>query len=160
MKMAKATKEDIDNMRLFYQVLEAYFRDGCEYKSMFDHFSDSELERIKTVFNSEDELDFHELCSLGYNYLLNGFFRIHFGYEVLLDNACDDNQDTLEFKPWISKSIEVLSEINEYIDVNSENYIGFDSELHKKVKQVLHLHEQPNLPPNSEDKSTGSENKS
>ncbi len=141
MKMAVASKEDLNKLRLFYQVIEAYHRDSCVTKDQFDHFSDEELDQLKTIWKSNGEIDWEQFIALGWNYLLTGFFRVHFGYEVLYDNCCDPSFDHLEFKPWISKSIEVLSEIDEYLSPNPKNAICTDSVLHQKVKEVLALHE-------------------
>lgn len=141
LKMAKATQEDLDNMRLFYQVIEAFFRDNCENISDFDHFTEPEINRIKSAFDQSGDFNAESFLSLGYKYLLSGFFRIHFGYEVLISNTCDPDEDFLEFKDWIKQSIELLSEIDEYISPNPKNYVGFDSDLHKKIKSVLALHQ-------------------
>ncbi len=142
MKMAKASQDDLDKMRLFYQVMEAYYQAACENHHDFtDLFKDSEMEQISSAFNDKGEFDIDAFLRLSYDHLLSGFFRVHFGYQVLLSNACDPSEDSLQFKDWIKQSIEVLSEIDEYISPNPTNYIGFDSTLHQKVKSVLSLHE-------------------
>lgn len=145
MKMARATKDDLDKARLAYQVLEAYYRDDCTTRKDFSHFEEEEILIIKAIFESDRdenaEVDIEAMSFQIYDTLLRGFFRILWGYQVMFDNACDPDQDTLEFNPWISKSIEVLSEIDEYLSPNPKNYIGSGSILHTKVQAVLKLHD-------------------
>ena len=66
--------------------------------------------------------------------------RILFNLSTLLDNCADKNLSHLDFNPEIKKgfeAIELLKEINDYIKPSTENYIGFDSILHSKIKKLI-----------------------
>lgn len=104
MKVAKASKAEWEKVLAFVQELE----EQIKYAALSDSKSDEELG--KWIRESSPP-----------------FFRIVFGYQVLVDNCCDPAADTLEFKPEIKRAIEnhepLLAALKSANDV-IEDFIG------------------------------------
>jgi hypothetical protein len=83
MTVAKATPEDITAMREFLFQLEEKVNDPENSLSEIGKF-------VHARFNSE--------CGCH-------FQRILFGYETLIDNACDPSLSYLDWKPEIKKAL-------------------------------------------------------
>ncbi len=148
MKMARATKSDLDNARLAYQILEAYYRDDCTTRKDFNHFEDHEIVLIKSIFkNDQDqdaEVDLWAMNDLIYGHLLRGFFRILWGYEVMFANACDPDEDVLEFKPWIIAAADFIQEIHDSsANIPDIRFVAF----HERAKSILKLKEEKEVTP-------------
>ena len=77
LRMAKATPEDISELRDLLEKLDEYQSEGID--------------------NDEDFI----LDIMGDFEALHGWRRVVEGYQVLVDNACDPALDYLEFKPEI-----------------------------------------------------------
>lgn len=104
-RMAKASKEDIQKVIEFFQFIEEYF----EYGTHTPENDEVEEESIEL-----SESDFVERLSK----LWGGRFkpvgvdcmwsRVVFGCDNLIDNVCDPNLDYLEFKPEILAKLEAV----------------------------------------------------
>ncbi|MBL8815993.1 MAG: hypothetical protein JNL58_08170 [Planctomyces sp.] len=96
MKMAKASKDDIEKTIKFFQFIEEFM----EYGTHTPENHDAEEESIDLT----DE-DFVERLRAfwGGRFQPAGvdasWRRVVFGCDVLIDNVCDPNADTLEWKP-------------------------------------------------------------
>lgn len=137
-QLARATKEDFKNLTLAQELLVAVHRFHCIHKDDFSHFTAEDLETIKSIFDEYGEIDHEKLCACVCD-LSIGFFRVISGYQVMFDNAYDPDKDTLEFKPWISKSIDVLDQINKSITEGFEGFgkIKEGGFLHTEIQAVL-----------------------
>lgn len=96
MKMAKASKDDIDRCCKFFQFVEEFMEYGThtpqndEYEEeSIDLTDEAFVERLRTMW--------------GGRFRPNGvdcaWSRVVFGCDILIDNVCDPNADTLEWKP-------------------------------------------------------------
>lgn len=111
-KMAKASKEDIQKVVEFFRFIEEYF----EYGTHTPENEETEEESIEL-----SESDFVDRLSK----LWGGRFkpvgvdamwsRVVFGCGMLIDNCCDPNSDVLEWKPEI---VELLHEaaVNQMVE--------------------------------------------
>jgi hypothetical protein len=103
MKMAKADQDDIDKTIAFFQLVEEFM----EYGKHTTWTDDDEEQSVEL-----DDVAFVEkLRSMwGGRFRPNGvdcaWMRVVFGYQVLVDNACDPNASTLEWKPELAKLLE------------------------------------------------------
>lgn len=99
MKMAKASQDEIDRMIKLAHFLEAtaserphdipYFPDNDEW----EWFDEENKEHLRRFYDRVKEL-----CP--------GMMRVTFGFQVLVDNCCDPDADTLEWKPELLKLME------------------------------------------------------
>jgi hypothetical protein len=100
MKMAKASKDDIEKMVHFMQFIEEFMEYGT-------YTADEESESLEIDLEA-----FHEKLRVHWG----GRFRHHgvdcawgrvvFGCQVLIDNLCDPAADVLEVKPEINAALE------------------------------------------------------
>ena len=96
MKMAKASKDDIAKCRNFFQFIEEFM----EYGTHTPENDETEEESIELT----DEVFVHMLRTLwGGRFRPSGvdasWSRVVFGCDILIDNVCDPDADTLEWKP-------------------------------------------------------------
>ncbi len=96
MKMAKATKDDIHRTVRFMQFIEEYL----DYGTHTPENEEIEEESIELT----EETFVEKLRELwGGRFRPNGvdcaWGRVVWGCDVLIDNVCDPNADTLEWKP-------------------------------------------------------------
>lgn len=103
-KMAKATKDDIQKTIAFFQFIDEFMEYGTH-----------------TPFNEEVEEDSIDLTDEEFverlRALWGGRFkpagvdcswsRVVFGCEMLIENVCDPNADTLEWKPELAAKLAV-----------------------------------------------------
>ena len=87
MKMAKADKAEWEQVMQFANAVEDIHKYPCEH---------SDEEKLKLLRNAP--------C----------LFRVVFGYQVLVDNACDPALDHLDFKPELKRACDF------YDDYHSE----------------------------------------
>jgi hypothetical protein len=83
MVASKATQEDVNEMREFLEEVEEMIANQS-----------NDFEAIGAFINGK----FHARCG-------RHFRRVLFGYETLVDNACDPELDYLEWKPEIKAAI-------------------------------------------------------
>ena len=102
MKMAKASKDDIDRCRKLFQFIEEYMDHGTF-----------------TPENDETEEESVELTEDEFVRMLKGFWggrfkpagvdcswrRVVLGCDILIDNVCDPDSDTLEWKPELAEKL-------------------------------------------------------
>ena len=81
MKVAKASKEEWEYVMKFVQTLE----DEIKYPEKTDEELGAWVRKAPCLF------------------------RVVFGYQVLVDNCCDPDNDALEWKPELKKLMEVNS---------------------------------------------------
>lgn len=91
LKAAKASPEDVNEMRQFLFELEEMIKDHEIDASQIGEFCDSK---------------FDILCG-------RNFQRILFGYETLIENACDPSLPYLEFKPELKDPVKNNPKINQ-----------------------------------------------
>jgi len=104
MRMAKASKDDIDRLRKFFQMIE----EVMDYGTLTHPPTGPDGE------GAEEEVDDIRLCELirehwghrGPGVGAGSWFRVVFGVDVLIDNCCDPDLDYLEFKPEIKSALE------------------------------------------------------
>lgn len=121
-KMAKASPEDITKVREFFQFLEEYFEYGTHTPE------NDELEEESIDLTPEQ---FMELLSRKWGGRFkpagvdSAWSRVVFGCEILIQNVCDPDSDTLEWKPSIAKQIEPpegIEEALEHLRGNKEHF--------------------------------------
>lgn len=101
MKMAKASEAEIHAVIDLAKVVESV----CHPRRF-------EMPRFPDTDDDEGKpFDDTNLSDLRAFYLLvkeysEGLQRVAFGYSVMFDNACDPSQDTLEFKPEITRAMD------------------------------------------------------
>ena len=88
--MAKASPEEIDRAielaHLFQATCDRRAFEPGHWPPTGDPFDETEPHDLEA---------FYEECKR----LAPGLMRVAFGYQVLVDNACDPDADTLEWKP-------------------------------------------------------------
>lgn len=99
MKMARASAAEVDKCIKFFQCIEEYFERG----TYTEHNTDNEQQL-------SDECFVELLRKMwGGRFRPQGvdcaWMRVVFGYSVLVDNCCDQNADTLEWKPEIASKL-------------------------------------------------------
>ena len=98
MKMAKASADDLRQVNEFLQMIEEFVEYGT-----YTAGEDDEPEPI-------DDSQFIELIRDKWGIYRPGvshsWFRVVFGCQILIDNCCDPDADTLEFRPDIAKAME------------------------------------------------------
>lgn len=101
MKMAKASKDDIQRCVKFFQFVEEYFEEGTYTPSDTDEperLTESDfVEQLREMWGGR-------LWGAGVDRLRGAgvdcaWSRVVYGCGILIDNACDPNADTLEWKP-------------------------------------------------------------
>lgn len=114
LKMATAPKEHIALLMKFmqfteqvseidieskedWQYLKQQYEDEPAFVKMFKH-----CENDFGMFSSEFYFDYFQ------NEISHIYMRIIIGYEILFDNCCNPNADTLEFNEQIQKAFEAL----------------------------------------------------
>lgn len=117
-KMAKATKEDMDRVRRFLEMIEEVMEYGTYTEPSEDDEDESEPIGTERLF---------ELIEAAWNPTGLGvgtsWRRVVYGCEILIDNACDPEADTLEWRPDIKAAMEAAGNQDDDRD-NS----GFDAE--------------------------------
>lgn len=108
--MAKADAEDINEMRLFFKLLDYVFTRWSMHRSIL-HGMDPEDKEYKElsqfVIKDTDEWARGSVGDFDYEGFLQHWhgrvghrnMRVIFGYQILLDNACDPTEDHLAFYP-------------------------------------------------------------
>lgn len=93
MKMAKASKDDIQRCILFFQFVEEYFEEGTHTPSDTDEperLTESDfVDRLREMWGGRWKPPGVD-CAWG---------RVVFGCNILIDNVCDPAKDVLELRP-------------------------------------------------------------
>lgn len=102
MKMAKASKEDIERCIKFFQFIEEFMEYGTHTPESEDFEEDSIdlddeafVERLRAMWGGRFKAAAVD-CA---------WTRVVMGCDILIDNCCDPNADTLEWKPEIAKQL-------------------------------------------------------
>ncbi len=119
-KVAKVTEEELKAFREWLQDLNGIIDDAGIYHEDMD-------KKVRHKINQEITDAAIKIPSRS--------FLIPLNLGVLLDNYQDKNSTILEHPVWIKEMIELLSEINEFI--NSDNQLVSGSKLHNKIKTIL-----------------------
>ncbi len=96
MKMAKASKDDIRSCAKFFEFLEEFM----EYRTYTPE--DDEHEETSVELTDEEFMGkLRELWSgrSAGHAVDTSWRRVVWGCDLLIDNVCDPNEDTLEWKP-------------------------------------------------------------
>ncbi|TWU15051.1 hypothetical protein [Allorhodopirellula heiligendammensis] len=103
MKMARASKDDLDRMIAFMQFIEE-FMDYGTHTPQNDEYEEESIELTDEGFAER----LRELWGrrFGHHGVDIAWSRVVFGCGVLIDNVCDPNADTLEWKPELAAKIE------------------------------------------------------
>lgn len=104
MKMAKASKEDIQRCVKFFQFIEEFMDHGTHTPEN-DEFEEDSIDLSDDVF-------VHMLRTLwGGRQRPSGvdvaWSRVVYGCDILIDNVCDPEADTLEWKPEYAQKLAV-----------------------------------------------------
>lgn len=102
MKMAKATPEDISIVREFFQMLEEIL----DYETYTPLNDKGEYEEPVEVLTTEK---LGELVLGKLSEVTRSWSRVVYGCQTLIDNCCDPDADTLEWRPDIQKFLEEQS---------------------------------------------------
>lgn len=116
MKMAKATPDDIQRVIDFFRFIEEFMDYGA-------YTPESEEVEEDSVDLTDEQFVEHLRKLWGRRFgpvkVDAAWSRVVFGFQVLLDNVCDPEADTLEWKPEIAKKLadpegleEVLNSLN------------------------------------------------
>lgn len=135
LRMATATKDDIDRLHLLNNVLENLGKYNATSMADFDHFEEDEKRQIKRIFDEDDEIDPEELISFLYR-LTWGFGRVVFGFQVLFDSCCDPSLDHLDFKPSIKSHFELVENIGKQLRAHECVTITPSSEFGKLILEL------------------------
>jgi len=114
LRMAKAPKEHIDRLRTWMQFTDEISKIDLDNQREWESFTEDwkhEEDFIKIIKHCTDEYDcfsseyyfdyFHSNISYIYS-------RIILGFEILLDNCCDQKLDYLDFNKDISQGLNLL----------------------------------------------------
>lgn len=117
MKLAMPRQATIEALREYLQKMDELISD-VEF--------DDDADRDEAIREHAEKLPFR------YDHVLTTL-------DTLLSNCVDKDADTVEFAPWIDRSLKLLKEMDEYLDGHDDNYIGHRSKLHQEMKAVLAL---------------------
>lgn len=123
-KMAKASKKDLQKMYLANNILENIFHygDGIENitKDDFDHFEKPhEKKVIDRIFKKDGTLCPEKTLTEIYGLFDCGTHgRVVMGCDILISNCCDPELDHLDFKPEIKQALEAFEKGKEASDVS------------------------------------------
>ena len=102
MKMAKASSDDVDKVIAFFHVIEEYMDYGThtpENPDVEEESIDLDPERFVELLRERWGRRFGP-CGVD-----AAWSRVVHGYQVLVDNCCDPNAETLEWKPEIAEKL-------------------------------------------------------
>lgn len=101
-KMAKASKDDIDRCRKFFQFVEEFMEYGTHTPES-DEFEEDSIDLTDEMFVKKlRELWGRRFGHQGVDVAWN---RVVWGCDLLIDNVCDPDSDTLEWKPEYAKKL-------------------------------------------------------
>jgi len=110
MKMAKADKDDFEKVIAFFRFIEEFMEYGT-------HTPENDEEEEESI-----ELDAEKFVEMLRKMWGGGFkpagvdcswCRVVFGAQLLIDNVCDPNADTLEWKPQYAALLAAAEATNE-----------------------------------------------
>lgn len=95
-KMAKASKEDIQKTIAFFRFIEEFMEYGT-------HTPENDEVEEESIDLSDEDFVERLRAMWGCRFKPAGvdcsWSRVVFGCDILIDNVCDPNADTLEWKP-------------------------------------------------------------
>lgn len=128
LRLATATKEDIENLTLLYHILETLARYQATSFKDFEHYPEKDKKLIAQFFNEEGEIDsdtlIEELYELGH-----GFYRVILGFQTLYENCADKNLDYIDFNEKIKSNFEIVETISNELQKGSDLTIKTESKL-------------------------------
>lgn len=133
-RMAKATKSDIENLYLLKNTLENVIKYDAINKEGFSHFEEDEKKKINQIFH-DGEIEPWNLLHFLYG-LTFGFHRVVMGFEVLVENACDQELDYLDYNSTIKEHFAVLELIGEDLRKKGTVVINSESSAGKKILEL------------------------
>ena len=106
MKMAKASKDDIQRCIKFFQLIDEYFEEGTYTPSDTDEperLTDSDfVDRLREMWGGR-------LCRAGVDC---SWMRVVFGCGILIDSVCDPAKDVLELRPDLASAAAAKAEVD------------------------------------------------
>lgn len=105
LRMARATKKDFDAVWALKDIIESL----TEYQRLPPPDEDTEGEEIPW---DDVPQKLGELVSEWWEEHSPSWFRVVFGGQTMIDNACDPNLDYLDFKPEIKAAMEGISDVS------------------------------------------------
>ena len=115
MKMARATKEDVEHLTKFLQWLERFEEYGEDLRTL-----DEETGECSSISDA-DALSYitSEFGRFGRKRSVGSCWnRVIWGYQVLHDNVCDPEKDYLDWKPELQAVIDAGSPMEITVDVH------------------------------------------
>lgn len=103
MTLAKASKEDIKKITIFFQQWDALHDDGWEV----DMWDEEEVETLPVKPDSNKRISERDFFRAWHERISYRWMRVVRGCDVLIDNCCDPDKDYLDFKPEL-KNADVL----------------------------------------------------
>lgn len=119
MTVAKIEESELDELRSFLQ-------DVGEKVKEYDHYAEDCEESNEEIGKMVRKTFPHRPAFIG-----------PLNLAILLDNYQDKESKILDHAQWIKDLYGLFKEIDTYLSENPKNYIGADSILHKKVKEIL-----------------------
>ncbi len=99
MKMAKASADDLRRVREFFEMLE-------EVIERRTYTTDEDTGEPQIIDDERLLALIRQMWSERGLGVVSSWFRVVYGCQVLIDNCCDPDADTLEFRPDIAKAME------------------------------------------------------
>ena len=135
MQVSKTSHEQIKTVSEFLHEL-SWLNDDLRSTNL--EYVDFSPYTILKDFDKKEIQDFlNSVCCHAKNLF---YEKVLMNCSTMLDNCADPNLEVLDFNPKIKagfESIELLREIDNYVTPNPQNYVGFESILHEKIKLVL-----------------------
>lgn len=124
MKMAKASKDDIQRCIKFFQLIDEYFEEGTYTPSDTDEperLTDSDfVDRLREMWGGR-------LCRAGVDC---SWMRVVFGCGILIDSVCDPAKDVLELRPDLASAAAAKAEC--------ERLRVFERAMESMAAQMIH----------------------
>lgn len=146
--MARASKEDLKGLQLFKELLDRLeeVEDHWTFNECFPTDDYPELRRALyfRCQNGKDPVDWLNLLNSINDVFLTGWFRVVFGYEVLIDNCQNkENEDSLDFNAKIQAgfaALEILEDVMKWLQGCSYDYPDdTPAGKIKRIKEVLDM---------------------
>lgn len=115
MRMAKATPDDIEGMRTFFDLYEYVSENGEINGEDIERDWEDNDEMLKAlrpfVIKKEEkwargsvgDFDYYAFFSHWINQLSTDWRRVVWGCEILIESVCDPNKDYLDYSPYLEE---------------------------------------------------------
>lgn len=113
MRMAKASQQDVDKLRTWLQFNDELCKinptsENDWYRFKKDWSSEDDFNKIIEHCECEKLFDWDYYMDYYLTYISNIHMRVIFGFELLLNNACDPELNYLDFNKEIKKGLELF----------------------------------------------------